>query len=466
MRARSITAQLTLLFALSSTAILLVVGGVLGVLVNEHFVMLDMEELQARAQSVDTSGAAAGAVINATPDIPVPGSVARVVPRTADGMGTSAPVSWPDGTRTLRAIAHRVPARGPPGYVVVVAATDASHHEAFMSVLWKVLWGSVAIGIAASVPLGWFAAHRGTAPIREITRLAAGVSAERLADRLPSARVPRELAPLCDGFNDMLSRLEESFERLSGFSADLAHEMKTPITNAMTQTQVALSRSRSVEEYREVLYSNMEEFEELARVVEDMLVLARSENALHLPERVAVDLAREADALIEFFDAVAEDRGVRVLRDGEATALGDRLMIRRAIANLLSNALRHSTAGGMVRVALSVHQESADVSVENHGPDIPREHLARLFDRFYRIDASRRRSDGGSGLGLAITQAIARAHRGSIAVFSEGGLTRFTLHLPAGSMRVAGGYAVVMNASSPRQDAAPTIGHQPKEANP
>ena len=443
--ARSITAQLTLLFALSSTAILLAVGVVLGVLVDEHFVMLDMDELEARVAKVAT-GAAAGTVINATPEFTIPASVATLTPRTPDGLGATAAITWKDGARTLRGIAHRVAAGRAGDYVTVVAAVDSSHHVAFMAVLWKVMWASIAIGFAASVPLGWYAAHRGTAPIRDITQLAARVSAERLTERLPAESVPPELASLCSTFNDMLARLEESFRRLSDFSADLAHEMRTPITNAMTQTEVALSKARNSDEYREVLYSNLEEFSELSRIVRDMLLLAKTENALELPERVPVNMAHEADALVEFFDGVAQDRSVRVLREGEATAMGDRLMIRRALANLVSNALRHSDSGGEVRIVLSRHGGCADAAIENHGPNIPREHLARLFDRFYRVDAARRRGDGGSGLGLAITKAIAEAHRGTIAVRSEGGCTRFTLHLPAGPA-AQGDDRHVMNAS-------------------
>jgi two-component system, OmpR family, heavy metal sensor histidine kinase CusS len=429
MASRSLTLQLTLLFALASTAILVLLGAVLGVLVNEHFVMLDVEELDARARQVPLSGVAGGSVINATPEIRVPSGVAALVPRTVDGLGTTSPMQWTAGGRSFRAVAHR--ARVDTGRITVLAAIDISHHVAFMAMLWKVIGGSVAAGIASSVVLGWIAARRGTAPVREITRLAARVSAKRLDERLPTESLPPELVPLSRAFNEMLSRLEDSFRRLSDFSADLAHELRTPITNVMTQTQVVLSHARTAEEYREVLYSNLEEFQGLARVVEDMLFLAKSDNGLALPARTAVELGEEAAALAEFFEGLAAERAVRIECEGSAAATGDRLMVRRALANLISNAIRHSTPGRAVRIELSRDGAMASASVVNEGSDIPPEHQPRLFDRFYRVDRSRGRDDGGSGLGLTITRAIAMSHGGRVDVRSGGGSTRFTLLLPA-----------------------------------
>ena len=158
MRARSITLQLTLLFALLSTVILLGVGAVLGVLVNEHFVMLDVEELEGRVRQIAVDSALPPAVINATPDVSIPATVAATVPRTADGLGTSTPVTWQQDGRSFRGIAHRVGApSAPAGYVTIVAATDISHHTAFMAVLWRVIGLSVAFGMIFSVPLSWIA---------------------------------------------------------------------------------------------------------------------------------------------------------------------------------------------------------------------------------------------------------------------------------------------------------------------
>ena len=449
----SITRQLTLLMAAFTTLILIAIGIVMGVLVDEHFVMLDVEMLEmeiARApRDLD-----AGSVYNATPEIGVAPQLATLVPRTADHLGTTMPLTWREGMRTYRGLAHRLPAAKGDGFFTIVAAADISPHVAFGSMLWKILAAAVIAGIALSVLMAWFAARRGTAPLREVAALAAAVSAERLAQRLPADRVPVELLPLTESFNAMLARLEDSFRRLSEFSADLAHELRTPITNVMTQTQVAVSRPRDAEEYREVLYSNLEEFQQLSHMVEDMLLLARSEHGAELPDESVVDLAREADAVIEFFEPVAGERGLVLERVGEGAVRGDRSMVRRAMANLVSNAIRHGLPDSAVRIAIA--REGGDivaVAVENHGSDIPAAHLARVFDRFYRVDAARRRAEGGSGLGLAISKAIAQAHHGSISAESAGGVTRFTLRF---------GRAVddrdVMGVSSPGPVPGSTLG--------
>ena len=194
--------------------------------------------------------------------------------------------------------------------VVVGVALDFAAHHAFMAVFYEILWLAIAAGILSTAMLGWFAARRGLAPIRDMTNVAQSITASRLHDRLPTAALPMELVDLAAAFNGMLSRLEDSFRRLSEFSSDLAHELRTPIGSLMTQTHVALSRTRSAEEYREVLYSNSEEYERLARMIADMLFLAKSDHGLIAPRSEPVDLAIEVRELFEFYDALAEDQGV------------------------------------------------------------------------------------------------------------------------------------------------------------
>ncbi|VAW83478.1 Heavy metal sensor histidine kinase [hydrothermal vent metagenome] len=226
----------------------------------------------------------------------------------------------------------------------------------------------------------------------------------------------------------MLERMEEAFLRLSNFSADIAHDLRTPVTNMMTQTQVALSQTRTVEEYQEILYSNIEEYEHMAQMINDMLFLAKADNDPGNLNITEVDLAREVNALFEFYEAWAEERGVTLKLEGTATASGDQLMLRRALGNLLSNAIRHTQAGATVRVKLSSStKEEVGITVENPGPDIPPEHLPKLFDRFYRVDPSRQES--GTGLGLAIVKSIVDAQGGRINVTSSGGITRFQVFL-------------------------------------
>ena len=249
---------------------------------------------------------------------------------------------------------------------------------------------------------------------------------------MPSAALPTELVDLAAAFNGMLARLEDSFRRLSEFSSDLAHELRTPVSSLMTQTHVALSRTRSADEYREVLYSNSEEYERLARMIADMLFLAKSDHGLLVPRGETVDLAAEVRELFEFYDALAEDRQISMALIGQGAVHGDRLMLRRAISNLLSNAIDHTPHGGRVNVCLEPAGDGGvRLSVENPGDGIAPEHLPRLFDRFYRVDPSRQRSTDGAGLGLAIAKAIAVAHRGTVRAVSADGLTRFEMLFPA-----------------------------------
>jgi two-component system heavy metal sensor histidine kinase CusS len=228
----------------------------------------------------------------------------------------------------------------------------------------------------------------------------------------------------------MLERLEGSFRRLADFSSDIAHELRTPISNLMTQTQVVLSQPRSAEEYREILHSNLEEYERLARTIGDMLFLAKADNRLVVPRREAVDLAEEVKRLFEFYDAMASEAGVSLNLEGKGSVDGDRLMLQRAVSNLLANAILHTPKGGNVPVRIERGQDAVILTVENPSPEILPEQLDRLFDRFYRLDPSRRKDTGeGAGLGLAITKSIIEAHGGRVEAGWSKGQIRFRLWL-------------------------------------
>jgi two-component system heavy metal sensor histidine kinase CusS len=285
--------------------------------------------------------------------------------------------------------------------------------------------------IAIMSLMGWIAVRQGHAPLREIVARIRRISANKLNRGVPPESVPRELSDLAVSFNDMLLRVDEAFQRLSHFNADIAHELRTPITNLMTQTQVALSRARAVDEYREILYSNMEEYERMAQMIGDMLFLAQADSGACKAEATVVNLAAEVRALSEYYEGWAEERGVALKLEGAAQVTGDRLMLQRALGNLLSNAIRHTPAGRTVHVKLSTSDDgSVSITVENPGAQIPPEHLPKLFDRFYRVDPSRQRSGEGAGLGLAIVKSIVGAHGGKIGVTSVGGRTTFQINLP------------------------------------
>jgi two-component system heavy metal sensor histidine kinase CusS len=331
-----------------------------------------------------------------------------------------------------------VTAAGTDGQVLAVwIAIDIEHHRAFMALFRTALWTAVLIAMLLALPLALVATRWGLAPLKRFEGLARAVSAASLAARVDTAELPRELAGLGAEFNRMLARLEEGFRRLSAFSSDIAHELRTPVSNLMLETEVALSRARSAEEYREVLYSNLEEYARMSRMISDMLFLARADNGLVVPACETVDLAALAAGLVEFFEAAAQDRGLSLLAEGGAQVTGDPLMLRRAVSNLLSNAVRHATPGSSVAIRIAAaHDGTVAVTVDNQGDTIPAKHLPRLFDRFYQVDAARSGEHDSSGLGLAITRSIVEAHGGTAAAESADGHTRITLRLP----RTAGGH--------------------------
>jgi two-component system heavy metal sensor histidine kinase CusS len=343
---------------------------------------------------------------------------------------------WTQEARTLRGMAQAIHSGVSQWKPLVVAmAVDIEHHTVFIQSLMKALWVFVACAALVTGVLGWLAASRGLAPLRTMRERAMVVTAHKLDQRLPVDAVPPELAELATSLNEMLARLEDAFRRLSDFSSDIAHELRTPVSNLMTETQVALSRDRDAASYRSTLESNAEEYERLARMISEMLFLAKTEYG-QMEDWIkqhgeTVHLGEEVRNLFDFYEAFAEDNGVRLVLHGDCGVWGERLMLRRAISNLLSNALRYTPRGGAVEVSLSEHTWACQLSVANPGPTIAPQHLDRLFERFYRADPSRQQSTGeGTGLGLAITQAIVRAHQGQITVTSQNGCTCFTVHLP------------------------------------
>ena len=226
----------------------------------------------------------------------------------------------------------------------------------------------------------------------------------------------------------MLQRLEDDFERLSTFSSDLAHELRTPISNMLVQAQVTLSKNRETDQYRETLHSVVEELERLTHMVSDMLYLAKTENHLQIPCPTEVHLGIEAAELAEFYELMAEDKRVTIRVQGQGTVLGDRLMIRRALSNLVANAIRHAHHQTTVTIAITNTRTKTTVSVTNVGDTIAAEIQSRLFDRFFRADSARTHPGSeGAGLGLAITQAIMQAHHGAVTLSSSENKTTFTL---------------------------------------
>nr|WP_283939177.1 heavy metal sensor histidine kinase [Pseudomonas sp. T1.Ur] len=308
---------------------------------------------------------------------------------------------------------------------------NITHHQHFLQRMQRLIWLTVGLSALATALLGAWAARRSLRPLRRMGAIASSVSARSLNARLPEEHMPVELAELARSINDMLGRLDDAFQRLSAFSADIAHELRTPLSNLLTHTQVTLTRERSLEDYREALHGNLEELQWMAQLVNDMLYLAKADHGLLALHREPLQLAEEVDMLLDFFAPLAEDANIRLGRDGESLIEGDRNMLRRALSNLLDNALRFTPRGGEVRVRIVDVGQGVSVCVENSGEGVPADLLPRLFDRFYRADPARQEgSSEHAGLGLAITRSIIRAHGGDIRCESVGGWTRFVIELP------------------------------------
>ena len=315
----------------------------------------------------------------------------------------------------------------------VVVASDMSSSQAIFDEHWRRVLRVMLLGVVALTAAAWAIVRLGMAPLREMADRARGLTATKLSGRLPTANVPAELAVFARAFNGALERIEESFRRLSQFSADLAHDLRTPISNLRGEAEVALAKTRSVGEYQEVLVSSIEEYERLNSMIEAMLFLARADNAGVEMTREQFNAAHEARSVAEFFEPLADSRSIRCKIDGDAEIFADRMLTRRAIANLLSNALRHAEAGSEVTIAVEAMPDGAvELAIENAGQPISAEHQARVFDRFFRGDAARSDSGSRSGLGLAIVKSIMAMHDGDVSVSTTSAArSRFALRWPA-----------------------------------
>lgn len=342
---------------------------------------------------------------------------------------------WRDKAVEYRALgAWFKPQNGSGERVAIVVVLDTTHQSVFLrslgrGVVFYVIVASIVVGV-----LAWISAYQGLAPLRSMRQFAAAVTGSGAGPRMPVATVPIEMASLAMELNQMLDRIQADSKKLSDFSSDLAHELRTPINNLLTQTQVALSQARAADQYREVLYSNAEELQRLARMVADMLYLAKTEQVAKLPTVERFQAEVEAHSLVEFYEALSEEKALNVTLSGNGIVAGDRLMFRRALSNLLSNAIRHTPEKGTVSVMIAQGPANIRVIVENSGTGIDERDLPRLFDRFFRADPSRAHpASEGAGLGLSITKAIVEAHGGTVHAESSANSTRFIVQLPTAS---------------------------------
>lgn len=312
-------------------------------------------------------------------------------------------------------------------------AMDITHRTHFFEMIRQWFIYTLIISAILSGLLGFAFIGRGLKPISRLSKTTSTITANCLDTRISAESVPAELHELVADFNAMLERLDDSFLRLSGFSADIAHELRTPLNSMLTQTEVALMKDRSGEDYKDILLSTLEELRRMSRMVDDMLFLAKADNGMITPDFEDHDLAAVASSVLEYYQYAADEKGIKLVmhHSGETRVKGDNLMLRRAIANMISNAVRYGVQGTAIDIGVSRAGQWVQLAVTNHGPTIPAEHVDKLFDRFYRIDTARREgSTLNAGLGMAITRSIIDAHKGSIGCRSVDGITTFEMKLP------------------------------------
>lgn len=344
---------------------------------------------------------------------------------------TLAYINWVDdaGNRILTA-SKRMRSQGGEN-VYVLLSTDRSYDEGLLRSYMSATAIAVPFLIILIGLVAWWVVQRGLSPLEQFSRIAALVSAQDLTHRISIDKLPQELGELARAINFMLHRLNSDVKQLSQFSDDLAHELRSPITNLMGKAQVTLSRERPPEEYKAVLESCTEELERVTRIVSDMLFLAQVSDPASQIQFEKISLLDEALKVVDLFSISADEKNISLKVVGKGWMLGDRIMVQQAISNLLSNAIRHSPLASEILILIETHADTTSLSVSNPGIGIPAQHIPHLFERFYRVDPSRARQEGGTGLGLAIVRSIMSLHQGTTEVRSlPGSITVFRLIFP------------------------------------
>ncbi len=337
--------------------------------------------------------------------------------------------------QALRVTSTSAPVGNPATKTVTIQiAIDVSQKEELLARYRFWFWTILLAAFAIFPMVGYQIARHGIRPVEEIATTARRIGSTNLRERIRPDGYPCEMASLASTFNQMLDRLEESFDRISRFSADIAHDLRTPVNNIRGEAEVALARARSPGEYRDVIESCLEEAVRLSNLIGDLLFLARADSPLTDLRRERVDVGELLGEVREYYEASAADGGVSLtttVADEPVVAELDRTLLQRAVGNLVSNALAHTPRGGAVVLGTSVDSSTIRIKVSDTGAGIPAEALPKVFDRFFRVDSSRSQGSGGTGLGLAIVRSIALLHGGNVEISSEPGQgTRVTFHMP------------------------------------
>jgi len=441
---RSIASQLILLFTLAATLLLACGLGVFYWIVVRHALAEDNAVLADKVNALQTNFEQPGGLDAVVAEVNTVDSrhrapfLVRVIDAsgTIIGQTTGMEAMLPINIFPMAAsreiatpIEHRVAGKsfalttrqalvGGRSFTIQVAqdrSSDEQVERKFGILVLVVLSGS----ILASILIAISVTRRGLRPLEEMKRSLERIGPTHLNERVASANWPRELQPLAIAFDEMLKRLDESFTRLSQFSADLAHELRTPIANMLGEAQVALSRDRSSAEYRETIESTIGECERLSGIVDNLLFVARADAAREPVARKRFDARAAVEKIAAFYQAIAEDHHVAINCKGEGQISADPALFERAVGNLVDNALRFTPENGSIQIAVAELPRDFEVAVSDDGPGIAPEHLPRVFDRFYRAEPSR--GSDGAGLGLALVKSIVDLHGGTAEIRSNVG---------------------------------------------
>ncbi|WP_445366589.1 heavy metal sensor histidine kinase [Methylomonas sp. BW4-1] len=440
----SITTRLTALYIGSATLILLLIGFYLHQSLantlaqdNKQFLLKEIQLLRSVLQEQPPNLERLADEQSEGLDLPTGGYYSRILDKSGHSLietpGMDAlPVAGqfpvlsgkPETTEIVQELADgrtfllmTASSKTSPQHTIQIGL-DISHETELLAAYRSNLCWSLLLGLLFSSIAAVLVARQGLNPLTEMTRHIEGITATQLHAQLDPARYPKELFALAFAFNAMLSRLSKSFDQLTQFSADLAHELRTPINILMGESEVALSRPRSADEYQQILESNLEEYGRLSQIIETLLFLARAENTEIALHKIRLDGRAELEAACSYLEALAEEHNVRLICQGQGFLNADAQLLKRVLSNLLLNAIQHTPAGGEICSSIQTADDgSALITVKDRGCGISAEHLPNLFDRFYRVTSAR--SEEGTGLGLAIVKSIMDLHGGTASMTSE-----------------------------------------------
>jgi two-component system, OmpR family, sensor kinase len=323
--------------------------------------------------------------------------------------------------------------RGPRETLICVGRSALREREKMAGMTWMMIASGLSV-LGIGLIGGWWLSKRAIEPIQLMSRTAQGINANQLTDRIKLSGFDTELAGLGATLNTMLDRLSQAFEQQRQFTADASHELRTPVSIILTSSELALSKPREPEEYREQLVKCKRAAERMRQLTESLLTLARLDSTTNI-EMTNVDVEALLQDAVSSIQLFADAKSIAIHSQLEHASLqGNETLLRQAIGNLLSNAIKYSRPEGEVFVRLLKSKDYATIEVEDHGIGIPESAIPRLFDRFYRVDESRARTEGGTGLGLSIAERIVHCHRGQIlveSVLGEGSTFRIALPLPS-----------------------------------